>query len=153
MKAFDIASLSKAQVDFSGHDAVNSPTREKETFQETALFMPISRLRLTAALSILVLASACGRGANANHSAANATPTTPSTARGALLFAANCAACHGNRGRAGRIGPQLRDERKRKSAEAIRAIITDPDPPMPKLYPGQLTSQDVDDLTAYVETL
>ncbi len=47
----------------------------------------------------------------------------------------------------------MHEERKRKSAEAIRAVIVDPEPPMPKLYPGQLTSRDVDDLTAYVETL
>jgi len=115
--------------------------------------MPISRLRLSAALSILVLATACARGGNATQSAANPTPTTASAARGALLFAANCATCHGNRGFGGRIGPQLRDERKRKSADAIRSAIDDPEPPMPKLYPGTLTSEDVDDLTAYVETL
>jgi mono/diheme cytochrome c family protein len=115
--------------------------------------MPISRLRLIVALSTLVLATACSRGANATHSAAHATPTTPSTARGALLYVANCASCHGARGVSGRIGPQLRDERKRKTAAEIRAVIADPDPPMPKLYPGTLTANDVDDLTAYVETL
>ncbi len=32
-------------------------------------------------------------------------------------------------------------------------MIEEPDPPMPKLYPSQLTAQDVDDVTAYVETL
>lgn len=77
----------------------------------------------------------------------------PSAARGAALFAANCAACHGSRGVAGRIGPSLKDERKRKSPQAVRAIIVEPDPPMPKLYPAQLSTSDVDDLTAYVETL
>lgn len=51
------------------------------------------------------------------------------------------------------MGPSLRAERKRKTAQAVRAIVLDPDPPMPKLYPAQLTAQDVDDLTAYVETL
>jgi len=115
--------------------------------------MRISRLRSTAALSILVLATACARGGNAAHSGANATPTAPSAARGALLYVANCASCHGARGVSGRIGPQLRDERKKKSAAEIRAVIADPDPPMPKLYPGTLSANDVDDLTAYVETL
>lgn len=115
--------------------------------------MPNSRFSLTAALCILVLGSACSRGHDGNHSLAKATPTTPSAARGATLFAANCAACHGSRGTTGRIGPSLKDERKRKPAEAVRAIIADPDPPMPKLYPAHLSASDVDDLTAYVETL
>jgi mono/diheme cytochrome c family protein len=116
--------------------------------------MPDLRRLLTAALAIQLLATAsCARGGNATERGAKATPTTPSAARGAALFSANCAACHGSRGVAGRIGPSLRDERKRKSAAAIRAAIVDPEPPMPKLYPAQLTAQDVDDLTAYVETL
>jgi mono/diheme cytochrome c family protein len=73
--------------------------------------------------------------------------------RGALLFAANCASCHGAHGVNARIGPALRDERKRRTPNEIRTFISDPQPPMPKLYPAQLSAQDVDDLTAYVETL
>ncbi|MBV8638232.1 MAG: cytochrome c [Candidatus Eremiobacteraeota bacterium] len=114
--------------------------------------MPNTRLTFTAALCILVFATACSRG-QGGRATANATPTTASASRGAALFATNCASCHGIHGAGGRIGPALRDERKRKSPQAVRAIIADPEPPMPKLYPAQLSAQDVDDLTAYVETL
>jgi mono/diheme cytochrome c family protein len=114
--------------------------------------MPTSRFSPTAALCMLLLATACSHGGG-DHSSVRATPTLPSASRGAALFSANCAVCHGNRGTGGRIGPSLRDERKHRSAGAVRAIIADPEPPMPKLYPARLSTQDVDDLTAYVETL
>ena len=72
--------------------------------------------------------------------------------RGAALFAKNCAACHGDHG-LGPIGPSLARERTKRTAQEIRAIITNPDPPMPKLYPRDLTDADVADLAAFVETL
>ena len=115
--------------------------------------MPTSSFTLTCAFSFLVLATACSHANNDGHASANAAPTTASASRGASLFATQCASCHGVRGAGGRIGPSLKGERKRKTAQAVRAIVEDPDPPMPKLYPAQLTAQDVDDLTAYVETL
>lgn len=104
------------------------------------------------AFCIVVLLTACAHSGG-SHAAANAAPTSASAWRGAGLFTTQCASCHGVHGAGGRLGPSLRAERKRKTSQAVRAIIVDPDPPMPKLYPAQLTAQDVDDLTAYVETL
>lgn len=78
--------------------------------------------------------------------------TEPVASRGATLFAKNCAACHGEHG-TGPIGPTLHQERVKHTAEEIRAIIINPDPPMPKLYPRDLTDSDVADLAAFVETL
>jgi mono/diheme cytochrome c family protein len=73
--------------------------------------------------------------------------------RGAQLFAKNCMACHSSLPDAARIGPSLANEgRKRTLAQIIRAIEA-PDPPMPKLYPGTLSEQDVTDIAAYVKTL
>jgi mono/diheme cytochrome c family protein len=78
--------------------------------------------------------------------------TEPVASRGAALFAKNCAACHGEHG-VGPIGPSLHQEHVKHSAQQIREIIINPDPPMPKLYPGDLTDADVADLAAFVETL
>ena len=73
--------------------------------------------------------------------------------RGAQLFAKNCQVCHNSSLDAARIGPSLANEgRKRTLAQIVRAI-EEPDPPMPKLYPGTLTDQDVSDIAAYVKTL
>jgi mono/diheme cytochrome c family protein len=72
---------------------------------------------------------------------------------GKLVYERECAACHGQYGTNGPVGPALKDERSRKSFEAVRAIVTDPDPPMPKLYPARLTRDDVIDVSAYVESL
>ena len=73
--------------------------------------------------------------------------------RGAELFAKNCLVCHNSSRDTARIGPPLANEgRKRTLAQIIRAI-EEPDPPMPKLYPGTLSEQDVDDIAAYVKTL
>jgi mono/diheme cytochrome c family protein len=69
------------------------------------------------------------------------------------VYERECAACHGQNGVNGPIGPSLKGERSRKSFEAVRAIVIDPDPPMPKLYPARLTSADVTDVSAYVESL
>jgi mono/diheme cytochrome c family protein len=77
----------------------------------------------------------------------------PSTGRGSVLFAQHCQACHGARGQGGPVGPSLIGERKRKDRAAVVTIIEHPDPPMPKLYPGQLNAGEVADLAAYVESL
>ena len=113
--------------------------------------MPTSRaLSIVALLLALV---ACGHRTQSERVKKQPFPTSGSASRGASLFAQQCAVCHGSTGSGGRIGPVLRGERTRKSPDAIKAAITDPTPPMPKLYPAQLTAQDVDDLTAYVESL
>ena len=82
-----------------------------------------------------------------------ATPLGASASHGAALFVKNCAACHGARGAGGPVGPSLVRERKKKDRGAVIAAIERPDPPMPKLFPGELSAQDVADLTAYVESL
>ena len=104
--------------------------------------MPSCRSATFAALA-LVLLTAC-----AHHAAAQKPET-----RGAALFAAHCAVCHGERGRGGTLGPPLVNERKQKPLAAITGAIEYPEPPMPKLYPARLSGRDVDDIAAFVETL
>lgn len=71
---------------------------------------------------------------------------------GAVIFAANCAACHGSAGQGG-IGPALRGESGRKDAAAVTAFVKSPAADMPKLYPGLLSDADVAAVASYVETL
>lgn len=105
--------------------------------------MRTRRLVTTAALLAFAALSACAR-----HAA-----PSPTATRGAALFAKNCAACHGDRGAGGVVGPPLVRERKKKTLAAIVEAIKAPDPPMPKLYPAELSRQDVADIAAYLETL
>lgn len=51
------------------------------------------------------------------------------------------------------MGPRLIGESARKNLQQAQAWIENPAPPMPKLYPGTLTAQDVRDVAGYVETL
>jgi mono/diheme cytochrome c family protein len=110
-------------------------------------------------LGVLALVMGGGCARHAQGSPADAldesavAPTSASAGRGAALFAKNCAACHGTDASPGPVGPWLRGIRKRKSIDAIAAIVRHPDPPMPKLFPGTLTAQDVADIAAYVGTL
>ena len=67
-----------------------------------------------------------------------------------MLFARNCSVCHDAAG--SRIGPPLEHVGRRLTLAQIEAVIEDPDPPMPKLYPSVLSRQDVDDIAAYVKT-
>jgi alcohol dehydrogenase (cytochrome c) len=53
----------------------------------------------------------------------------------------------------GEVGPSLTNERAKRSYESVRELVTDPPPPMPKLYPSRITQGDVRDVSAYVETL
>jgi len=72
--------------------------------------------------------------------------------RGAEVYAANCALCHGASGQGG-SGPPLIGERSRKDTSAVITFIKNPGPPMPKLYPGILNDGDVAAVAAYLETL
>jgi len=47
----------------------------------------------------------------------------------------------------------LHGEKARKNTAAAIAWIKNPQPPMPKLYPGTLSEKDVTDVAAYVESL
>jgi ubiquinol-cytochrome c reductase cytochrome c subunit len=74
------------------------------------------------------------------------------TPRGAVVYAANCASCHGATGQGG-IGPALKNESSRKDSGAVGTFVKNPPPPMPKLYPGLLTDADVAAVSGYVEAL
>lgn len=89
---------------------------------------------------------------SATH-APNAGAIPIDTRHGRQLFAAKCEACHGANGRGGSVGPTLGNERNRKTFEQTVAWIKDPEPPMPKLFPAELTARDVNDLAAYVQSL
>jgi cytochrome c len=81
-------------------------------------------------------------------------PAGAAASRGSHIFAAQCAACHGAGGSGGPIGPSLRDERKKHDLAAVVEIVKNPSTAtMPKLFPAQLSAQDVADVSAYVETL
>jgi mono/diheme cytochrome c family protein len=105
-------------------------------------------------LLVILTLVACSRHGGA-HGRAAASPNVPGAdiSRGKAIYAQQCAACHGAGGSGGEIGPSLADERDRRSYQAVRDIILDPQPPMPKLYPSRMTKADVRDVSAYVETL
>ena len=113
-------------------------------------------LRPFAVLLLVLLAgialSACARSETTRHSLA-ASAAGADLGRGGVVYAAQCAACHGAGGVGGRIGPPLRNERLRRSFDAVVKIVEDPSSPMPELYPGELTKRDVYDVSAYVESL
>lgn len=78
--------------------------------------------------------------------------TATNTPFGAVIYSANCAACHGAAGQGG-IGPALRGESGRKDASAVAAFVKSPAGAMPKLYPGLLSDGDIAAVASYVETL
>jgi mono/diheme cytochrome c family protein len=106
--------------------------------------------------AVLVLATGCSSHRAPNANSAVDTTIAAATAdphRGRQLFANKCAACHGANGQGASIGPTLRNERARKNLAQTAAWIKDPDPPMPKLYPAELTAKDVADVAAFVQSL
>jgi len=93
-------------------------------------------------------------GDAAAHASATPAPALAADAgRGRAIYAANCAACHGETGREGGVGPALAGERAHASDAQTQALIEDPQPPMPKLYPAPLSDKDVSDVAAYVQSL
>jgi mono/diheme cytochrome c family protein len=78
--------------------------------------------------------------------------SVPDAARGASIFAQNCAACHGAHGQGG-VGPPLIRESARKNFTQAIIWIKHPKLPMPALYPQTLNERDVRDVAAFVETL
>lgn len=70
-----------------------------------------------------------------------------------MVYRAECAACHGAAGMGGAIGPPLHNENRRRSYGAVYALVRDPAPPMPKLYPSRMSESDLRDVAAYVESL
>jgi len=109
--------------------------------------------RVVAFFTLAVLLSACGRFHRTNTTTSSRAVIRADAGRGHTIYSAQCAACHGASGANGPVGPSLVKERKRHSLAEIEAIVRDPDPPMPKLYPGTLTDRDVKDVSAYVAGL
>ena len=84
-------------------------------------------------------------------------------ANGKTVFAGNgCGSCHTlkDAGAAGKIGPDLDEGLKGKDTEFIKESITDPNAEiasgfqpnvMPQSYGSQLTSQQLNDLVAYLQ--
>ncbi len=71
-------------------------------------------------------------------------------ARGASLFALNCAACHGEDGH-GRVGPSLHGLHSHRSSTFIIEQVTSGNtPPMPQFQPDP---QEMADLLSYLESL
>ena len=102
------------------------------------------------------LLAACQPAVGQKNATAGGTAATQGGDRdaGALVFAANCATCHGATGKeGGAVGPSLRHEASRLDYAATAAWIEDPAPPMPKLYPKFLTKTQVLDVAAYVQSL
>ncbi len=109
-----------------------------------------------AVLSVLVAGfglAGCNRQAHSARGAAVQTDVPANVARGRPIYLAQCSACHGRDGAGGQVGPSLRNESARRNDAAVSAIVLNPEPPMPKLYPARLTQADVRDVSAYVETL
>jgi len=113
--------------------------------------------RLLVALSVLIAAAgltACNRQTRNRARIATVQAQVPANvARGRSVYLAECAACHGHDGTGGQVGPALINESARRNEAAVRAIVLNPEPPMPKLYPVRLTQADVRDVSAYGETL
>jgi ubiquinol-cytochrome c reductase cytochrome c subunit len=97
---------------------------------------------------IALLAPYVVHGAAPRAPVAAAASSAPiDTAAGGKLFAANCAACHGATLDGG-MGPKLRGTSL--TADQIAAIILNPPPPMPKLSPAPLSTQQVRQVAAFV---
>jgi ubiquinol-cytochrome c reductase cytochrome c subunit len=89
-------------------------------------------------------------GAPGNSSFTSRTENPP--AHGASIYAANCAACHGQTGGGG-VGPALIGISSRYQTADIEAHIREPSGIMPRLYPKPLSAQDVRDVAGYVAFL
>jgi mono/diheme cytochrome c family protein len=106
-----------------------------------------------ALLAAVSAAAGCSRHGTAKNVSAPATIPGADLSRGKAVYAAQCAACHGERGAGGPVGPSLQNENAKRPYRSVYAIVLDPAPPMPKLYPGRITQSDVRDVSAYVESL
>ena len=102
---------------------------------------------------VALLIAFLGAGCAARPAHEPVRPMPANVANGRAVFARECLACHGRDGSGGPVGPALRGEHVRRSAAAVRSIIVNPQMPMPKLYPAELSESDLRDVTAYVESL
>lgn len=105
------------------------------------------------ALTTAVALPACSGGTAKTRTGTGHAEAPVNAGRGRSIYLAQCSACHGRDGTGGQIGPQLRNERLKRTFAQVRDIVLDPEPPMPKLFPARMSAADVRDVTAYVETL
>jgi cytochrome c len=79
-------------------------------------------------------------------------PREPSPERGREMVERWCVDCHliGPDGPGGDAGPSFQAVAETRSEEALRAWISDPHPPMPKL---DISANAVDDIAAYISSL
>lgn len=115
-------------------------------------------MRTAIGVSSVALALAVGACTTASYGGNAVTAGTAATLggdkkMGTAIFAATCASCHGAQGAGGGVGPSLRDESRRMNYDTLVSWIEDPEPPMPSLYPAQLTRAQIRDIAAYVLTL
>lgn len=117
--------------------------------------MPLRTLAVWFALLCAAGAAAgCSRhGVRQAPSPPAATVPGADIGRGKAVYKAQCAACHGEGGAAPTVGPSLQNENARRSYRSVYALVRDPAPPMPKLYPARLSRSDLRDVSAYVESL
>ena len=73
--------------------------------------------------------------------------------KGRRIFNATCVGCHGENATGGAGGPALKGIGATHTYDALVKVIKQPRPPMPALYPGSLSEQDVRDVARYVDTL
>ncbi len=119
-------------------------------------------MRAILTVVVLLVASGCSSGARGDDATASESDARSHDAgrayagdisRGRLVFATNCATCHGEGGRSGGVGPSLVDESARQDLGRTIVWIENPDPPMPKLYPSPLSDEDVADVAAFVQQI
>ena len=99
--------------------------------------------------SLALLLSACAGHARGDRVAV----LHGDSSRGRDVYLQRCAACHGADARGTRLGPDLYALAKSWSKKRIYGAIEEPEAPMPKLYPSQLTRRELADVAAYVDDI
>jgi alcohol dehydrogenase (cytochrome c) len=80
-----------------------------------------------------------------------APPTVAGATPGLVLFFQNCLQCHGPGGAGGSAPPLLRQSQL-ADPEALKHFLATVPPPMPRLYPGVLTDDEVELIAGYLKT-
>lgn len=137
-----IAQVRKPRGEMPPYSAHVLANRDAEAIYAYLVTIPAGKT----AAQIPILA-AVGKG-----NAGLATSATEPLAAGRIVFAQQCASCHGAAGGGG-SGPSLIGERSRKNLGATIATIKHPQAPMPALYPAPLSDRDVANVAAYVQSL
>lgn len=101
--------------------------------------------------SVALLSNGTSSASRPRGEASAASVAMPSE-RGPSIYAANCAACHGQSGEGG-IGPALIGISSRFQISEIEARIREPSGIMPRLFPAPLNAGDVREVARYVASL